>query len=313
MNIEPFKLERYFAKYEFSAPYLLSCSDCEPLMMKELLDMADDETRELWENLWLGYTETLGHPELRQEISQLYAEISLDDILVVTPEEGIFLAMNSLLEPGDHVVTMYPGYQSLYEIAKSQQCEVTHWFPQEGMIFDVDDLEKHVCSTTKLLVINFPHNPSGAMISREQLDQIISIAAQNDIAIFSDEMYRLLEYSPEIRLPSISDIYPKGISLAGLSKTFALPGLRIGWLTTRNKVFFEKVRHFKDYTTICSSAPSEILAIMALRNRDTILQRNLGIIRHNLSVLNDFFQSASRAFFVVCPTSGPDRISRSLD
>ena len=127
MKIKPFKLERYFAKYEFSAPYLLCTSDCEPLTLKELLEFAEETSLMLWNNLWLGYTESQGHPILREEISKLYKNISSEEVLVITPEEGIFIAMNVLLKKGDHLIVTFPGYQSLYETANSIGAEVSKW------------------------------------------------------------------------------------------------------------------------------------------------------------------------------------------
>src|SRR5687767_14255499 len=127
MNLNPFKLERYFAKYEFSTRYLLSSSDCDGLMQSELLAAADVECRALWDNLKLGYTESLGHPLLRKEIAQLYEGIDAAEVLVVVPEEGIFIALNALLEKGDHLICTFPAYQSLYEIAGGLGCEITPW------------------------------------------------------------------------------------------------------------------------------------------------------------------------------------------
>ena len=288
MKIQPFKLERYFAKYEFSTPYLLSCSDCEPLSVKELLSLANDDSRELWGNLRLSYTDSQGHPLLRDEISKLYTEIAGNDILVLTPEEGIFIAMNTLLNEGDHVISTFPGYQSLYEIALSNNCMLSKWLPDDNMCFKLDDLLGLITEKTKLIVINFPHNPTGETITVDEINQIISIAREKNIVIFSDEMYRLLEYDVRDRLPSVCEIYENGISLFGLSKTFALPGLRIGWLVTRNKHILDDIAAYKDYTTICSSAPGEILAIIALQNKEFIVNRNLGLIKSNLEIADAF-------------------------
>ncbi len=140
MRIEPFALERYFARYEFTARYLASCSDCDGLALEELLALADDETRALWRDLRLGYTESLGHPLLRAGIASLYEGAGADDVLTGAPEELIFLAMNCLLEPGDHVIATFPAYQSLHQIAESMGCEVTRWQPDEGRgwLFDPD-------------------------------------------------------------------------------------------------------------------------------------------------------------------------------
>jgi len=291
MTIQPFKLERYFAKYEFSVPYLLCSSDCEALTLAELLAMADQESLKLWSELKLGYTEPLGHPLLRKEASMQYERVDPEEILVLTPEEGIYIAMSALLEKGDHLIVTYPGYQSLYEIARSKGCEISKWEPDKtrGWRFDVDDLAGAIASHTKMIVINFPHNPTGATIKKEDLEKIVDIARQNGIMIFSDEMYRFLEYDESARLPAVADIYENGVSLSGMSKSYALAGLRIGWLATKNAALFDSFATYKDYTTICSGAPSEILAICALRKKEAILKRNARIIQKNIALLDDFF------------------------
>ncbi|MGB5845242.1 MAG: aminotransferase class I/II-fold pyridoxal phosphate-dependent enzyme, partial [Anaerolineales bacterium] len=152
MEIAPFQLERYFAKYEFSARYLLSSSDCESLSMKELLEMADAEIKNMWEQLKLGYTESWGHPLLREEIAQIYQGFDQAEVLVVVPEEGIYLLMHAVLQAGDHVICTYPGYQSLYEIARSIGCEVSTWEPDEkqGWSFPIDELAEKMRANTKL-------------------------------------------------------------------------------------------------------------------------------------------------------------------
>ena len=206
MKIKPFALERYFAKHEFSSPYLLSCSDAEPLALKELLDMADKETHALWENLSLGYTDSQGHPLLLQEIAKLYeGGITPQHIVEIVPEEGIFIAMNVLLEPEDHVITTFPGYQSLFEIAASIGCQISKWQPDFtcGLRFSVNELKRLVRENTKLIVINFPHNPTGALPSRAELQEIVALAKENNIHIFSDEMYRFTELTTTDRLPSV--------------------------------------------------------------------------------------------------------------
>jgi aspartate/methionine/tyrosine aminotransferase len=307
MQIKPFKLERYFAAHEFSAPFLLSASDCESLSLQELLDWADPEGLELWHQLGLGYTETQGHPLLRQEISQLYGQVAPDDVLVVAPEEGIFIAMNTLLAQGDHAVVVSPAYQSLYEIARALGCGITDWAvraTQEGWRLDLGRLERSIQAETRLLVINFPHNPTGHQPSRRDLEAIVELAREHDLYVFSDEMYRLLEFDPAHRLPPVCDLYEKGISLSGLSKTFSLPGLRIGWLATRDKALMDEFFVIKDYTTICSSAPSEVLGIIALRAREAIVHRNLEIVRHNLESADRFFADNGDWFAWLRPQAG---------
>jgi aspartate/methionine/tyrosine aminotransferase len=306
MKIKPFELERYFAKYEFTTPYLLSPSDCEPLSLQELLTMGDEDSLKKWENLSLAYTESQGHLALREEIAKLYADLQPNDFLVVAPEEGIFIAMNVLLEKGDHAIATFPGYQSLYEIASSLGCEVSKWMPnaEEGWKFNIEELRSLVQENTKLIVINFPHNPTGAMVSKEDFEQILQIAKEKSIFVFSDEMYRFLEYDEADRLPSASELYENAVSLFGVSKSFALPGLRMGWLATKNSNLLSEFLRFKDYTTICPSAPSEILALMALRAKDKILERNLDIIKNNLYVLDEFFNRYSDLLDWVRPKAG---------
>jgi aspartate/methionine/tyrosine aminotransferase len=306
-NLQPFKLERHFDKYEFSTPYLLSPSDCESLSLSELLSLADASSLALWDDLSLGYTEASGHPQLRQAISNLYTSVSPDQVLVLAPEEGIFIAMHTLLSAGDEVICISPAYQSLHEVARSIGCHIQHWAlrPSNGAWFlDLEQLETLISKKTRLLVINFPHNPTGYMLSHSDLDLLISIARKHQLHIFLDEMYRLLEYDDRLRLPSICDLYERGISLSGMSKSFAMPGLRIGWLVTADKNLREHWITFKDYTTICSSAPSEILALMGINAKDQILARNLNIICHNLAIADQFFACHPQKFRWLPPQAG---------
>lgn len=314
MKLQPFKLERYFAAHEFKTRYFLSGSDCEPLSLQELLALGDADSLRLWENLTLGYTESAGHPLLRQEIAQLYQKVQADDVLVVTPEEGIFITMNTLLSAGDHVIAAFPGYQSLYEVARAIGCQVTLWTPQEGTEwrFDLAWLKEQIRPNTKLLVINFPHNPTGALPSQADFAAIVRLAEERDIILFSDEMYRLLEHDPRDRLPSAADLDEKAIALSGMSKTFGLAGLRLGWLACRDQVLLSQIAGYKDYTTICNSAPSEILALLALRAKERIIVRNLKIIRHNLALLEPFFARHAGRFSWVRPRAGTIAFPRML-
>ncbi len=306
MHMEPFKLERYFAQYEFSTRYLLSSSDCDGLPMRTILEMADEECRKLWDELRIGYTESLGHPLLRQEIAYLYKGISPEDVLVIVPEEGIFIAMRSILRKGDHAICTFPGYQSLYQVAQDSGCEVTRWMPEEehGWRFNPDFLESNIRENTRLVVFNFPHNPTGYLPSPEDYRRILQIAREHDLYVFSDEMYRLLELDATERLPSACEEYEKAVSLFGMSKTFGMAGARIGWLATRDRELYGKLAACKDYTTICSSAPSEILSIIALRNRDSIVDSHLARVRRNLGLLDHFFAEHADLFDWTQPRAG---------
>ncbi|HLF00922.1 MAG TPA: aminotransferase class I/II-fold pyridoxal phosphate-dependent enzyme, partial [Anaerolineales bacterium] len=313
--IRPFKLERYFGLYEFKAKYLLSPSDCEALTLSELLGMADADSLRLWESLSLGYTESPGHPVLREAIARTYQRVSPEQIVVGVPEELIYVAMNTLLEPGDGVVCVSPAYQSLYEVARWLGCSVTPWAAElenKRWRFPLEALERSVDDRTKLIVINFPHNPTGFLPSRAELDSIIEIARHRNAYLFCDEMYRLLEHDPATRLPPVCDLYERGISLSGLSKTFALPGLRLGWLATQEESLPEKWVTFKDYTTICNSAPSEVLGIIALRAAEQIVERNLGIVRGNVQAAEKFFAERASLFEWIAPQAGSIAFPRWL-
>ncbi len=306
MNIAPFALERYFARYEFAVRYLLSSSDCDGLRQSEVLSFADAETAELWDSLTLSYTESLGLPLLRQEIAGLYAGVRPDEVLVAAPEEGIFLAMHALLRAGDHVICTWPGYQSLYEVATDIGCEVSRWEPDEaaGWHFEVKALPALVRSTTKLIVCNFPHNPTGSTLTREEYEGLVDLARRHGIHLFSDEMYKFLEADPAARLPSACEQYERGITLSGMSKSLGLPGARIGWLVTQDRALYARVAALKDYTTICSSAPSEVLALIALRAKERILARHNARIRRNVEIFQSFLEAHEGLFRCVMPRGG---------
>jgi aspartate/methionine/tyrosine aminotransferase len=305
--MRPFKLERYFAATEFKVEYLLSASDCEGLAMAELLEMASPASLDLWRGLKLNYTESPGHAGLRSEIAGLYRNVAPDGIVVAAPEEAIFVAMQTMLEPGDHVIAVIPTYQSLTEIARAKGCRVSPWRLEPGpggWRLDFDRLKRLANRRTRMLVVNFPNNPTGAVLSPAELEAVVEFARERDLILFSDEMYRLLEWDPALRRPAVCDLYEKGISLSGLSKSFALPGLRIGWLATQDAALTDRWLAMKDYTTICSSAPSEILAIIALQSAERILRRNCGIIRKNLALAERFFGERTRQFDWIAPRAG---------
>jgi len=306
MKLQPFKLEKYFAKYEFSVKYLLSSSDCNGLLQTELLEMADNETKELWEKLALGYTKPLGHLQLRTEVARLYKDINPGQVLIVVPEEGIFIALNSILERGDHVICTFPGYQSLYEVAQEMGCEVVKWQPDEDNVwrFDPEFLIQNIKPNTKLIVFNFSHNPTGYLASKKDFDRIMEIAKEHNLYVFSDEMYRFLEYNPEDRLPAACEVYNKAVSLFGMSKTFGLAGVRLGWVVTKNAELYQKMAIFKDYTTICSSAPSEILSLIALRAKGKIIARHIDRIKKHVALLDIFFEKHRDMFAWVKPKAG---------
>ncbi|MEM7040484.1 MAG: aminotransferase class I/II-fold pyridoxal phosphate-dependent enzyme, partial [Bacteroidota bacterium] len=257
--------------------------------MGELLEIASEAERDLWKNLRLGYTESQGHPLLRAAVLQHYAAESIEQVVVASPGELNFVLMNVLLDATDHVITVGPCYQSLSEVVEAIGCAVSFWQPDPGnWTFDPAQLATLVQPNTKLLILNFPHNPTGAYLSRPQLDAVLDFARAHGLYVFSDEMYRELVVGAVKPLPPASDLYEKAISLWGTSKTFGLAGLRIGWLVSQDTDLLAQIVAFKDYLSICSSAPSEILSLIALNHLDHFLQPNLAKIKTNVALFETF-------------------------
>lgn len=315
MNIPAFKLEEFWKKYEFITPYLFCCSDAETWGLQELIALADSDSKALWQSLTLGYTEPAGHPVLRKEIAALYASLNSDDIFTYAgAEEGIYCAMRVLINPGDHVIVIDPCYQSLATLPETFGAEVTAIalrFENQWQL-DLNDVQKAFRPNTKLLILNYPHNPTGTLLKRAVQDELIALARKNGTYIFCDEVYRYLEVDETLRLPSIVDEYERGISLNVMTKSFGLAGLRIGWIATRDRDFLSKVGSYKLYTSICNSAPSEVLAIIALRAKKQILQRNRGVMLTNLQILDEFMQRNQKYLSWVRPQAGTMAILRLL-
>jgi aspartate/methionine/tyrosine aminotransferase len=307
MKIPNFKLEHYFAKWEFVAPYLLSSSDLESHRLADLVAMADPQALDLWNNLRLGYTEAPGHPLLRAEIASLYNGLKADDILVFSgAQEAIFAFMNVAVNAGDHVIVSWPGYQSLFEVARAAGAEVSllPLHHDERWQLNLDALQKLIKPKTRAVVVNFPHSPTGALPDRSIFQGLVNICAHNGLYLFSDEVYRFMEMDEADRLPAAAELYSSAVSLGVMSKSFGLAGLRIGWLALRDQTLRRQIWSFKDYLTICNSGPSEILALMALRARKKILDRNRQIVGQNLRHLDRFFADWAGVFEWVRPRAG---------
>jgi aspartate/methionine/tyrosine aminotransferase len=314
MRLSPFALERYFALHEFTSELLLSSSDCESMSIGELLAMEPGAADRFLEQR-LGYTESTGSPSLRHQISRLYRSIGPAQVLVhAGAEEAIYVFMNAVLEPGDHVIVHRPCYQSLFEVARAAGCAVSPWLAREenGWVLDTDELRGLVRSDTRAIVLNTPHNPTGFHMRREQLEEVVRIAEHNGIILFCDEVYRGLEHDAADRLAAACDLGENAVSLGVMSKTYGLAGLRIGWVATRNAAVLSRMALLKDYTTICCCAPGEFLAELALRHGDAIGERNRSIIRENLAVLDAFFARHGETFAWHRPSAGPVAFPRLL-
>jgi aspartate/methionine/tyrosine aminotransferase len=306
-RIEDFALERYFARFEFAVRHQLSASDVEPFTLREVLSLADEESKGQWDDLVLGYTESQGLPALRREIARGYEHLEPAHILVVAgAEEGIFLAMHALLSPGDEAVVVTPAYQSLHAVPSSIGALVKLVTLRFERLWELDpgDVERAVTRRTRVIAINFPHNPTGAHIRRDVQQRLVDIAESVGAVLLSDEVYRGLEYDESQHLPAAADLSTTAVSLGVMSKSFALAGLRIGWVATRNTALLDRIARLKDYTTICCSAPSELLALIALRARDRVLQRSRSIVASNLRFATDFLAARTDALEWVAPRAG---------
>jgi aspartate/methionine/tyrosine aminotransferase len=309
MHIEPFKLERYFAQYEFAATHHLCASDCQSLTVGDLLDLAPGAARE-FNGLWLGYTESRGHPLLREQIAELYEDAGIDAACVLVhtgAEEAIFNLMNVVLEAGDHLIVHYPCYQSLMQVARSIGCDISLWKAEAAgdWALDLAWLKREIRPATKLVVVNCPHNPTGYLMPPDQFEELAALSRRHGFVVFSDEVYRLLEYDARHRLPGMCELDDRAVSLGVMSKSLGLAGLRIGWIATRNRRIYDGMAGFKDYTSICNSAPSEFLSVIALQHRQRLLKRNLRIIRGNLDLLDPFFERNRDRLEWVRPKAGP--------
>jgi aspartate/methionine/tyrosine aminotransferase len=304
--LRPFALEIFLSKWEFTARYHLCASDMQSITLSELLAMADPTDRAVWDHLYLGYTETWGAPSLRETIASTYDRVTADQVLTfVGAQEGIFAAMHALLGPDDHAITVIPNYQSVESVPLSL-CATTGVAldPRRNWDLDLDQLRDAIRTNTRVVCINFPHNPTGKVISRQTLDQLISICRQRGIYLFSDEVYRLLERRPEMTLPQVADLYEKGLSLGVMSKAYGLPGLRLGWIASQDVALLQRLERVKHYTSICSPAPSELLAQIALKAREHILARNRALIAQNLPILEEFFREHIHLFEWYLPDGG---------
>ena len=310
--MRPFELEVFFSKWEFNAQHHMTASDVESLHLSSLLEMTDDKSRAQFDDLWLGYTETWGATDLRHEIANTYEHLNADNILCFAGAgEGIYVVMKCLLHADDHMIVPVPNYQSA-ETVPLAICDVTgvpmHFTAsgndKAGWHLDMDELIAAIKPNTKAISLNFPHNPTGYIPPLEDVMRLIEICREKGIYIFSDEVYRGIELDEADRLPQLADIYEKAISLNVMSKAYGLPGLRIGWIGTQDNNLLAQAERYKHYLSICNSAPSERLAVIALQQADKILSRNRAILHKNLAKLEALFADWETLFDWTRPKGG---------
>jgi aspartate/methionine/tyrosine aminotransferase len=307
VKIAPFRIEQYYALHEFTAPYMLSSSDAESVSVADLLALEPDAGDRLFAQR-LGYTESAGAPELRRAVAAIYETTEPEDTVVVAAaEEGIFVAYHALLGPGDHVVVETPCYESALQVPLSAGAEVTEWrrSADDGWAHDLGALERALRPDTRVVYVNTPHNPTGTLMPRYVLDRVVELCAERGAWLFCDEVYRELEHDPADRLPAGCDLYERALSLGSMSKTYGLPGLRLGWLASRDRAALARIVDLKHYTTICSSAPSELLSALALRHRGALADRNRAIVLANLPLLDAFFDRHAGLLSWTRPTASP--------
>jgi aspartate/methionine/tyrosine aminotransferase len=311
MKIEPFALERWMTAYEQHVDYDIAESGILPLSIDDLLCMVPEEERERTLQrllgLRLGYSEARGTEELRGVLADTYEGATPENILVTTGAiEANFLLFNTLLEPGDHVVAPYPAYQQLYSVPRAIGCDVDPWRirPETGFCYDVDDLERLVRPNTKVIVVNSPHNPTGAMLSADAFRRVYDIARSVGATLLSDEAYRWLDMPDGEPLPRPAyDLGPAAVSVGTVSKPFGLPGLRIGWIAAPAELV-ERCWGMRDYVTLSPGKLNDALAVVALRHRDAIVARNHEIVRANLARANEWIAEHDGLLSWIPPRAG---------
>ncbi len=296
MNIERFDLERWMTSWELDVDYDIAESGILPLSLKEIYELIGSDAASVLERKILetplGYSEARGTEALRTTLADTYTRATPSDILVTTGAiEANFLLFNSLLNAGDHVVAVSPAYQQLHSVPRAIGCDVDLWSVQteNGFAYDLNRLEALVRKDTKLIVINTPHNPTGAMLDEAQLKEVIAIADRVGAWILSDEAYRWLEHDGGEKLPPpMHDMTDRAVSVGTVSKPFGIPGLRIGWFAA-NEEIARKAWGLRDYTSLSPAKLSDIIAQTVIAGRDRILPRNGAIIAENMAFARQWF------------------------
>jgi aspartate/methionine/tyrosine aminotransferase len=309
MKIAPFETEHFFDRYEFTAPYQLCNSDCESLTIAELLALAGLSLEDLGRER-LIYTPSRGRGELRESIAALYRRAGAEQVLTLgTPVEGIYLAARALLEPGDEVIVLCPAYDALINlfehVAGAGKVRRWHFRPtQDGWSLDIHELRELITPQTRMLVVNFPHNPTGFLPDEAFQTRVSELAERHGFWLFCDEMYFGLVHSGTPTAASFADISDRAVVLSGLSKTHGLPGLRCGWLVVSDQALRESLLNWKFYTSICPPVTTEFLAVAALSVHETLCGRSVARIERNLAVADAFFSRWTDLFVWRWPMAG---------
>jgi aspartate/methionine/tyrosine aminotransferase len=306
MNTPIFKLKKFFSKHISRSSHLGLCfSDSENWTWQEILNIADKQSRSFWDR---GFAEKVFITSLLQgEIAKQYNSLQPKNIsLFGGAQESTYHVMRTLLKRGDHVIVLSPCYQFLEEIPKmcGANVEKIPLLREFGFRLDIELLKKTIRTNTKLLIINYPHNPTGKILTACEIEEIITLARSHGIYLFNDEVYKGLEIDSSKAIRSISDLYEKGIVVSSLSKPFGLPSIRIGWIASQSINILQQAANYRNFTSSRNSELSELMAFMVLRNQKKLLSRNINIISENLRILSEFFQRHSHSLSWIPPEGG---------
>lgn len=301
MKIAHFGVEEWLNTWEKKATYDISQSSVEALTLEELVGLDGTTVKDFFEGLSqkpLDYGWIEGSDSFKELVSSLYKQVEPENILQTNGATGAnLLALYALIEPGDHVVSMLPTYQQLYDIPRSlgAHVEFVELKEEEQWQLDLNELKSKLKPETKMICLNSANNPTGTLLDTPTLKAIVDMAREVDAYILIDEVYSPLTHEGDFT--SIADLYEKGVSTNSLSKTYSVPGLRIGW-TASSKELADIFRKYRDYTMICGGVLSDELAVHALKNKDKILERNRKIVKENLEILNQWVEKEPRVSLV---------------
>lgn len=311
LKLEPFALERWMTTYEQRVQYDIAESGILPLSVKELLAWEEQGERErLLDQLLslpLGYNEACGSLALRSAIAATYQQAGPENILVTTGAiEANFLLFNVLLDEGDEVIAQSPAYQQLISVPRAVTHCVSLWDvrSKDGFYFDLADLERLLTPRTRLIIVNTPHNPTGALLSQEELRRVYQLAESVGAHVLCDEAYRWLEIPGGVNPDyPVFNLGPRGISVGTVSKPFGLPGLRIGWIAAPEEIIAD-CWALRDYLSLSPGKLNDALALLAFKHRERIVARNRAIITQNLATARTWFAEHQDLFSWNPPRGG---------
>ena len=302
MKIRPFAVEEWMNAYETGARYNIAETCVDSISVDELFRLCGEDSAAFWKRFSarrLTYGDIEGAPAFREGICRLYKTLKPEEVVTTHGAAGAnHHVFYSLVEPGDRVISIMPTYQQLYSIPESYGAEVKllDLTPENGYLPALEQLRELAVPGTKLICVNNPNNPTGALMSTELLREIVEIARSVDAYVLCDEVYRHLTQE-DVWCESIVDLYEKGISVSSMSKVFSLAGLRLGWIATHDEALRKALLSHRDYNHISCGMFDEALAAVALQHSDIILERNRGIVRENLAVLDAWVQSEPRIHY----------------